>query len=620
MLQPETLLDLHFVSDPQVHGSRVVFVRSTPQQKKYISNLYLWQEGELFPLTHGEHRNTSPRFSPDGQSLAFISNRSGKNQIHLLRLQGGEARQLTDLNTDPWDVQWSPDGEHLSFLAGSARQDQDVVFITNHREYQFNAEGLLPDPPDQIHLLRVSDGSLSVLTQAEIYITEHQWLPDGSGVAYISAPSDQEMSQDRQCVYLQRLQGPLQQVMEASAQFSQLAVQPDGSGFVVVKREHNWQDAHLYYYHWDGTHKRLDEGFDYPAGNFILGDMQYGSYPNRARWLDAQTLLAVYTLGGSSGLFTLKLSGEVTPLLHHHARVVSAFQVCSGKVTFIDESSTELPEVYLWEDGVVTPVSQQGNLIVEWDITAPLSLRVGNVEGWVLLPAGAAERFPVVLSIHGGPHMAYGHAFMHEFQVLVQQGYAVLYCNPRGSVGYGQSHTSAIQGCWGSVDQDDLLSFLDAALSQYSQLDPSRMAVIGGSYGGYMVNWITAHTTRFKRAITDRCLCNLVSFVGTSDIGAFFGPHEWGSNPYTGDPEVLWNLSPLKYVSQVKTPTLVVHSEQDLRCPLEQGQQWYAALKTLGIETRFVRFPEENHELSRGGRPDRRVVRLKEYLNWLGGL
>lgn len=226
----------------------------------------------------------------------------------------------------------------------------------------------------------------------------------------------------------------------------------------------------------------------------------------------------------------------------------------------------------------------------------------------------------MVLSIHGGPHMAYGHAFMHEFQMLAQQGYAVLYCNPRGSVGYGQSHSGAIQGRWGTIDAEDILSFLDGALAQFQELDPERMAVVGGSYGGYMVNWLTAHTHRFKRAITDRCVSNLVSFAGTSDIGFYFGQHEIGANPYTGDPAVLWDRSPIKYVSQVKTPTLVVHSEQDLRCALEQGQQWYHALKTLGIETRFVRFPEENHELSRSGRPDRRMVRLQEYLNWLSSL
>lgn len=620
MLKPDSLLDLHFVSDPQVCGSRVVFVRTTPHQKKYSSHLYLWEEGELVQLTQGEHQNTSPRFSPDGASLAFISNRSGKNQVYLLSLRGGEARPLTSLESAPSNLQWSPDGQHLSFMAETAKSDHEVVYTTTLREYHANAEGLFPETPEQLHLLRVSDGQVSVLTHHEVYITEHQWLPDGSGVAFISAPSADEAAHARMCVYRQTLQGKAEQVMEATADFSQLSVQPDGSGFVVVRKDLNWQDAHLFYYHWDGTHKRLDEGFDYPVGNYVLGDMQNGTYVTRAQWLDAQTLLAIYTLGGSSGLFTVKLSGEVTPLLHHHARVMSAVHVCQGKMAFIEECSTELPEVYLWENGVVTPVSQQGSLIVDWPITEPVSMRVGNVEGWLLMPQNPLGRVPVVLSIHGGPHMAYGHAFMHEFQVLVQHGYAVLYCNPRGSVGYGQSHSGAIQGCWGSVDQDDLLAFLDAALVQYSELDPTRTAVIGGSYGGYMVNWITSHTSRFKRAITDRCVSNLVSFAGTSDIGAFFGQHELGFDPFMEDATALWNLSPLKHVSQVKTPTLVVHSEQDLRCPLEQGQQWYAALKTLGIETRFVRFPEENHELSRSGRPDRRIVRLKEYLNWLSAL
>lgn len=616
---PQSLLDLRFVSDPQVCGARVAFVHSTPLQKKYVSNLYLWQDGQLLQLTHGEDQNNSPRFSPDGQKLAFISNRSGSSQVHLLDLQGGEARKLTALDASPWGLQWTPDGKALSFMAGLKKADHETVFVTSSASYQFNAEGLLPEQPDQLHLFHLETGQQEVLTCTMVDIHDYQWLPDGSGVAYISAPTSQDLASARLCVYRQVLKGNPEQVMEATADFSQLSIQPDGSGFVVLRKDQSWHDGHLYYYHWDGACKRLDEGFDYPAGNYVTGDALYGAYNTRAQWLDARTLLAIYTLGGSSGLFQVKLSGEVTPVLHHHARVMAGFHVSQGKVVFIEECATELPEVYLWETGVVTPVSQQGSLLVDWPILEPISLRVGNVEGWLLKPEQAGP-LPVVLSIHGGPHMAYGHAFMHEFQMLAQQGYAVLYCNPRGSVGYGQSHSGAIQGRWGTIDAEDILSFLDGALAQFQELDPERMAVVGGSYGGYMVNWLTAHTHRFKRAITDRCVSNLVSFAGTSDIGFYFGQHEIGANPYTGDPAVLWDRSPIKHVSQVKTPTLVVHSEQDLRCALEQGQQWYHALKTLGIETRFVRFPEENHELSRSGRPDRRMVRLQEYLNWLSPL
>jgi dipeptidyl aminopeptidase/acylaminoacyl peptidase len=195
----------------------------------------------------------------------------------------------------------------------------------------------------------------------------------------------------------------------------------------------------------------------------------------------------------------------------------------------------------------------------------------------------------------------------------------VCYSNPRGSVGYGQKWSEDIQGRWGTVDMADLLAFFDAALAAEPRLDPARTGVMGGSYGGFMTNWITSQTGRFQAAVTDRSICNLISFGGTSDIGMRFWDDELGGNFHrSADVERLWAMSPLRYVEQVKTPTLIIHSLEDLRCPIEQGEQWFAALQLHGVASRFVRFPTENHELSRSGRPDRRARRLQEYLDWLG--
>ncbi|MGI8748148.1 MAG: alpha/beta hydrolase family protein, partial [Deinococcus sp.] len=244
----------------------------------------------------------------------------------------------------------------------------------------------------------------------------------------------------------------------------------------------------------------------------------------------------------------------------------------------------------------------------------------GEGEGWVLLPPGLSGegRVPALLNIHGGPHTAYGHGFMHEFQVFAGQGYGVCYSNPRGSLGYGQAWSEAISGRWGTVDRADLLAFFDRCLEELPGLDPGRTAVMGGSYGGYMTNLITAGTTRFRAAVSDRGICNLLSFGGTSDIGMRFWDDELGGNFHRrGDVEALWAMSPLRDVQDVRTPTLVIHSLDDLRCPTEQAEQWFAALRLHGVEARFVRFPGEDHELSRSGRPDRRLRRLEEYLGWL---
>ena len=238
------------------------------------------------------------------------------------------------------------------------------------------------------------------------------------------------------------------------------------------------------------------------------------------------------------------------------------------------------------------------------------------VHGWLLKPAGfdASRKYPLCLEIHGGPRAQYGETFFHEFQLLAAQGYVVLYTNPRGSQGYGEAFAGAITGDWGNLDYEDVMASVDAVVAR-GFIDERRMAVMGGSYGGYMTNWIVGHTDRFACGITMRCVSNLISMEGTSDIG-FECRREFGVHPWE-DAEKLWRMSPLAYAGNVKTPLLIIHGETDLRCHLEQGEQMYRFLKGRRVETELVAFPESNHDLSRAGRPDRRVLRLEHMLRWL---
>ncbi|HEX2865208.1 MAG TPA: S9 family peptidase, partial [Deinococcales bacterium] len=242
-----------------------------------------------------------------------------------------------------------------------------------------------------------------------------------------------------------------------------------------------------------------------------------------------------------------------------------------------------------------------------------------TVEGWLMFPAGfePGARFPLIHSIHGGPATTVGGAFTFEHQFLAGHGYAVLLGNIRGSAGYGPAQTAGILGTYGLGDADDLTALLDAVLERYAWIDPQRVAAVGGSYGGFMVNWLSGHSDRYACAITERSICNWVSFWGTSDIGFNFATREHGTASVTADAEALWERSPLKYVDRVKLPTLIIHSEEDHRCPIEQAEQWFVALRQRGVPVRFVRFPDESHDLSRSGRPDRRVARLGEILGWL---
>ena len=238
-----------------------------------------------------------------------------------------------------------------------------------------------------------------------------------------------------------------------------------------------------------------------------------------------------------------------------------------------------------------------------------------SVSGWVLLPQGYDKRktYPAILNIHGGPKTIYSFVYYHEMQVWANAGYIVLFANPRGSDGYGDAFAD-IRGLYGDIDYLDLMAFTDQVVKDYA-VDQKRLFVTGGSYGGFMTNWMVGHTNRFKAAVTQRSISNWVSFCGTSDIGHTFGVDQAGGHPVV-DMEKLWQQSPLKYAMNVKTPLLFIHSDKDHRCPMEQAEQFHSVLKTNGIDTRFIWFKEENHELSRSGKPHARIKRLNEIQSW----
>lgn len=239
-----------------------------------------------------------------------------------------------------------------------------------------------------------------------------------------------------------------------------------------------------------------------------------------------------------------------------------------------------------------------------------------SVEGFVLLPEDFDKKksYPAILDIHGGPKTVYGKVYYHEMQVWANMGYIVFFANPRGSDGKGNEFAD-IRGKYGTIDYDDLMDFTDLVLKKYTQIDKQNMFVTGGSYGGFMTNWIVGHTNRFKAAATQRSISNWISFYGTSDIGFYFATDQTGGHPNL-DTDKLWAQSPIKYAKNVKTPLLFIHSDQDYRCPIEQAMQFYAILKEQGLETKLVWFYGENHDLSRAGKPQARLKRLNEITNW----
>ncbi|HEU4899651.1 MAG TPA: S9 family peptidase, partial [Actinomycetota bacterium] len=306
--------------------------------------------------------------------------------------------------------------------------------------------------------------------------------------------------------------------------------------------------------------------------------------------------------------------GEPTELLGGR-RTVHDYDAAGGVVAAVVSDHLSAGELVVVRGGRERTLSDFGATLArnaslrpmrELEATAPDG---ASVHGWVIKPAGTGP-FPVVLMVHGGPFAHYGWTLFDEAQVYVGAGYAVVMGNPRGSAGYGESHGRAIVGDFGNLDSQDVLALLDAAL-QDPDLDGGRVGVMGGSYGGFMTSWLVGHTDRFRAAISERACNAFDSFEGSSDIGWSFVPH-WNGT----DPERVLAQSPLSYADRIRTPMLLIHSEQDWRCPLEQAQRLFVALKQRQVEVELLLFPGEGHELTRSGLPSHRVARFEAVLDW----
>lgn len=357
---------------------------------------------------------------------------------------------------------------------------------------------------------------------------------------------------------------------------------------------------------------------DFGMHNSVGSDCRYGGGANYRVLNDC--LYFVATENKSSFIKKLSLDGKIEKLTDDNGSV-DCFDICSENIIFIGLRGTRLQEIYTYEKEIEIQKTKFNEKIIETkNIIKPERLDFVNdgvtIEGFVLKPVDYDENkcYPGILDIHGGPKTVYGEVFYHEMQVWANEGYFVFFCNPRGSDGRGDEFAD-IRGKYGTIDYDDLMKFTDIVLEKYPQIDKCRLGVTGGSYGGFMTNWIIGHTDRFKCAASQRSISNWISKFGTTDIGYYFNADQIQSTPWD-NMEKMWFHSPLKYANQAVTPTLFIHSEEDYRCWLAEGLQMFTALKYHGVDARLCMFRGENHELSRSGKPRHRVRRLEEITNW----
>lgn len=368
-----------------------------------------------------------------------------------------------------------------------------------------------------------------------------------------------------------------------------------------------------------GKRQLLTPDFDCSTWNSVGSDCRLGGGdPHRT---DADYLYFITTEGASSNINRIDIKGNVEKVTTAGGSV-DCYDVREGKVLFIGMRDLHLQELYCLEQGRERRLTDFNNWVIKERTLSnlePVSVETApgvTIDGWVMKPVGYAEgqKYPAILDIHGGPKTVYGEVFFHEMQFWANEGYFVFFCNPRGSDGKGNQFAD-IRGKYGTIDYDDIMAFTDAVLAKHPGIDQERVGVTGGSYGGFMTNWIIGHTHRFRAAASQRSIANWVSMGYTTDIGYFFEEDQGGANPWTDIDKVWWH-SPMKYADKVKTPTLFIHSEQDYRCWLVEGLQMFTALKFFGVESRLCMFRGENHELSRSGKPKNRIQRLKEITGW----
>ncbi|MFC5931004.1 S9 family peptidase [Cryobacterium melibiosiphilum] len=703
-MQPPDLPLLRSVSRPSLHpdGLQAVVAVTRPD---FISDDYvgqLWVVGLAAPhaeaaptgtaptadcavprrLTRG-HRDTAPRYSPDGRLLAFL--RAGPKtpaQLFVVAAAGGEPVPVTHAPLGVSEFRWNPDSTHLGFLArvpetgrygtvpGLESGSEPPRRVTTLR-FRSNGVGYVSDKRTHVFLVAVpdvwgeptpehapaadDDAGEGALSAAAASAERTLWLgfpearllssgdfdhaglcfsPDGSRILTISARHDGRDG-DLCSELVEILTDPASDgprlpervVLDASANLSIDLIEWAADGSIVLL----------------ATHVGVD-GRDFVGRGTALYRVERGNTGGPVRLTDPEAV----SFDAAAGL-SVTVDGRVLAHRQHRGTVQLVGISYDGTMTTITDRELVVTGHDLRGDTVVLSYEDalsRGDIalvsvapragassVPRADVARPrrlsdfsLALRAAGVapardlvvttrdgrtvHGWVLTPTGPGPH-PVLLTIHGGPFAQYTVGMLDEAQILVDAGYAVVMCNPRGSAGYGQEHGRSIRQRLGTVDEWDVLDFLAGALAADRRLDPTRLGIMGGSYGGFLTAWIIAHDHRFAASIVERGFLDPDAFMGTSDIGDFFGQEYVGT-----DPERMRAQSPQAQVADVRTPTLLIHSSQDLRCPQAQSERYYAALKRGGVPTELVLFPGENHDLTRTGSPRHRLQRFTIVLDW----
>lgn len=629
------------------HSALAWVVSSTNLKKDtYESNIWVMRGDRQFQLT-GLNQESFYVWD-DEQTVLFASKRlkeeakSISTEFFRIRLDGGEALKafslplpvtgIEKIDADHYLVSAIADVKHPNYhlypqakrekLFGAAK-DEEFFQEIDEAPYYANGQSFTVGQRSRLYRYTVSTDQLEALTPITLNVEDWTLSADKAQVVLCASPAKALAPLNNQVYTLTLDDRSLRQVTRGKQSFYQ--VLEVGSRWIAIVNRHQTygMNENPVFMDVDLASGQLTLRYDpfYSVGNSIGADVRLGG--SEQVIVKDNDLYAILTVNDHSRL--IRLSDEHDDVVVFDAPgSIDGFAFVGDRLIINGLLGQNLLDLYEIDERGATPLTSfNTTALSEYYVAKPQPIQVTKdkvtIDGWVLLPEGFDSKtsVPAILDIHGGPKTVYGEVYYHEMQLWASKGFAVFFCNPRGSDGKGNAFAD-IRGKYGTIDFDDILDFTDAVLAKYPTIDRSRIGVTGGSYGGFMTNWIIGHTDRFACAATQRSISNWTSFHGVSDIGYFFTPDQTGANLMKPtDYEKLWWHSPLKYAFNFKTPTLVIHSKADYRCPIDQGYQMITALKEQGVPSKLVMFHNENHDLSRSGKPKARQKRLTEITAWM---